>query len=96
MLHLWKCFRTVFLSFEQPPGQRGFVDPEKESRVEEMLQWMCFHSPRELQLQSVSGICSQASLPLLVGSHLGMGSLGDSNFSCLKVTKDIGLQNQPQ
>lgn len=56
------CF---FLIFEQPSGQMGFVDPDKESRVEEMLQWMCFHSPGELQLQCVGVIprlCSRAAI----------------------------------
>lgn len=64
MLHLWKCFRTVFWIFKQPPGQMGFVDPDKESMLEEMLQCVCFHSP-ELQLQFVSGIlnlCSWAAI----------------------------------
>lgn len=40
IMDLWKCFRIVFWIFEQPPSQMGFVDPDKESRVEEMLEWM--------------------------------------------------------
>lgn len=46
--------------------------------------------------RTAAAVCLWDTQALLMGSLSGRGSLGDSNFSCLKVTEATGLQNQLQ